>query len=130
MNYAEPADSLPMLSHDMAFVKEVFDKLKGFLQEGIHALDHMNLAVARGKVLDQLRERMMGSHIEAEIFLADAANMLYQEEHEVHVRVVISKPPPPEVRFHIYRIFAAVNLRYAINIRAEFLNRQMQRIGQ
>jgi hypothetical protein len=124
MNYAEPAGSSPMLSQDMAFLRELFDKLKGFLQDSIHALDQMDRATAQGKALDQLRERMIGSHIKAEICVADASSMLHQNGHEVNVRVVTPEPLPQEVQFHIHQMLAAVNLRCAITIRAEFMNRQ------
>ena len=124
MNYAEPAGSSPMLSQDRAFLKELFDKLKGFLQDSMHALDQMDRATAQGEALDQLRERIIGSHIGAEICLAVDSNMLDQSKDELTVRVVTSEPLPLEMQFHIHQMVAAVNPRYAITIRAEFLNRQ------
>jgi hypothetical protein len=91
-----------MFLQDMAFLKELFAGLKGFLRDGVHAIDQVDLATAQGKALDQLRERMIGSRIEAEICVADAVSTLHQNKHEVGVRVVTSEPLPPEVQFHIY----------------------------
>jgi len=130
MNQAELAGSSQMLWQHLAFLKEVFGMLNEFLQDGIHALDRVNLAVAEGKALEQLRDKLIGSHIEAEICLEDTSSMLDQRKHEVNVCVVTSEPLSPEGRFHIHRMLAAVNLRYGMNIRSEFLNRHKQRIGQ
>jgi len=40
----------------MALLKEVCDKLKGFLRKVLYALDQVDLATAPGKALDQLRD--------------------------------------------------------------------------
>jgi hypothetical protein len=130
MIFAETVRSSQMFSPDRAFLKDVFDKLKGFLQDGVHILDQIDLATAEGKALDQLRERIIGSHIDAEICLADASSMLDKNKHELAVSVVTLEPLPLEVKFHIYQLLAAANLRYAITIRAEFLKREKQRFAQ
>ena len=123
MSQAELAGSSQMLWQHVAFLKEAFGTPKGFFQDGIHALDRVNLAIAEEKALEQLREMLIGSHIEAEICLEDTSSMLNRSRDEVNVRIVTSEQLSPEARFLISRMLAAANLRYGVNIRAEFLNR-------
>jgi hypothetical protein len=130
MNQAELSGSSQLLWQHMAFLKEVLDKLNRFFQDLILVLDRVNLATAEGKALDQLQERLIGSHIEAEINLEDISSSLNDSKHEVHVCVETSEPLSPEVQFHIYQMLVAVYLRYQINIRTEFLSGHRQRDGQ
>jgi len=130
MNQAELSVSSQLLWQHMGFLKEVLDKLKRSFHDGILALDRVNLATAEGKALDQVRERLIGSHIEAEINLKDISRSLSDGKSEVHVCVETSKPLSPEVQFHIYQMLVAVFLRYRINIRTEFLSGHRQRDGQ
>jgi len=113
----------------MEFLKEVLDRLKQFFWDGILALDRVNLAIAEGKALDQLQERLIGSHIEAEITLEDISSSLSNRKREVQVCVETPEELSPEVQFHIHQMLAALCLRYQINIRAEFLSGRRQRIG-
>jgi hypothetical protein len=130
MYRAELSVSSHLLWQHMGFLKAVLDKLKRFFQDGILALDRVNLAAAEGKALDELRERLLGSYIEAEISLEDIPSSLSDGKREVHVRVETSKPLSPEVQFHIYQMLVAVFLRYKINIRTDFLSGHRQRGGQ
>jgi hypothetical protein len=124
MNHAELIGSSQMLWQHMAFFKEVLDKPRRFFQDVIVAIDRANLATAEAKAIDQLQERLIGSHIKAEITLEDVSSSPHDGRHEVHICVETPEPLSPEVRFHITQMLIAIYLRYAITIRAEFLNRQ------
>lgn len=106
----------------MDFLKEVLDRLKQFFWDGILALDRVNLAIAEGKALDQLQERLIGSHIQAEFTLENISSSLSNRKGEVQVRFESPEELSQEVQFHIHETLAALCLRYQINIRAEFLS--------